>query len=373
MRVVTICLICTGDSTLHVLRITAKNNDLESPVKHITQYKTSICVALLAVLSLFSAASSAVESLPIKKLVIAGPPAGVSNGLIHLMANDGFADIAEEIEFLVWTNPDQLRALALNDKVDFIAMPTNVAANLYNRGAPLALLNVSQWGALWMVSRDPNMKTLADFKGQEIAVPFRADMPDIVFTHLAERQGLTPKDFKINYTATPMDAMQLLIMRRIDHALLAEPAISMALRKTKSFPISLIAPELHRSVDLQQEWARVMGTEARIPQAGITVVGDKRNHTALIERFETAYATAMQWCAEHQQECGVEVAAKIPMLSADAVSDSVAAQVNYYATASEAKAELEDFFQILLDKQPASVGGKLPDAHFYANPTRAEQ
>ncbi len=216
------------------------------------------------------------EALPIKKLVIAGPPAGVSNGLIHMLASDGFADIAEKVEFILWTNPDQLRALALNGKVDFIALPTNVAANLYNRGAPLALLNVSQWGVLWMISRDPTMKTLADFKGKEIAIPFRADMPDIVFTHLAERQGLTPsKDFKLNYTATPMDAMQLLIMRRVDHALLAEPAVSMALRKTKSFPLSLIAPELHRSVDLQQEWSRVMGSEARIPQAGIAVLGEK--------------------------------------------------------------------------------------------------
>ncbi len=64
-----------------------------------------------------------------------------------MLASDGFADIAEKVEFILWTNPDQLRALALNGKVDFIALPTNVAANLYNRGAPLALLNVSQWGA----------------------------------------------------------------------------------------------------------------------------------------------------------------------------------------------------------------------------------
>ncbi len=338
-------------------------------MKCLIKCKTACYLALLTVLSLFGTASSATESLPVKKLVIAGPPAGVSNGLIHLLANDGFAEMASEVEFIVWSNPDQLRALALNGKVDFIALPTNVAANLYNRGAPLTLINVSQWGVLWMISRDPNMKTLADFKGQEIAIPFRADMPDIVFTHLAEKQGLTPnKDFKINYTATPMDAMQLLIMRRVDHALLAEPAVSMALRKTKSFPISLIAPDLHRSVDLQQEWARMMGTEARIPQAGIAVLGNKRENSELIKRFEAAYEKATQWCHKNQQQCAEEVAAKIPMLSADAVSDALAAQVNHYATAFEAKQELEAFLQILLDKQPASVGGKLPNADFYANP-----
>jgi len=67
--------------------------------------------------------------------------------------------------------------------------------------------------------------------------------------------------------------MQLLITRRVNHALLAEPAVSMALRKTQSFPVSIIAPELHRSVDLQQEWGRLMASEARIPQAGIAALG----------------------------------------------------------------------------------------------------
>lgn len=343
-------------------------------MKSITKIMSSIGLGLFAIFSLLSNAYAVQDSLPVKKLVIAGPPAGVSNGLIHLLASDGFADIAEQVEFILWSNPDQLRALALNGKVDFIAMPTNVAANLYNRGAPLALLNVSQWGVLWMISRDPDMKTLADFKGQEIAIPFRADMPDIIFTHLAERQGLIPsKDFQLNYTATPMDAMQLLIMRRVDHALLAEPAVSMALRKTKSFPLSVIAPELHRSVDLQHEWARVMGTEARIPQAGIAVVGDKRKNIELVTRFETAYAKATQWCQDNQQQCGEEVAAQVPMLSAEAVSDALAAQVNHYATAFDAQHELQDFLQILLDKQPASVGGKLPDINFYANPNSQAQ
>lgn len=342
-------------------------------MKSMTQTLTAACLVLLAALSMVNTAA-AHASLPVKKLVIAGPPAGVSNGLIHLVASNALTELADEVEFILWTNPDQLRALALNDKVDFIAMPTNVAANLYNRGAPLTLLNVSQWGALWMVSRDPNMNTLADFKGQEIAIPFRADMPDIVFNHLAERQGLKPqKDFKINYTATPMDAMQLLIMRRVDHALLAEPAISMALRKTQSFPVSLIAPELHRSVDLQQEWARVMGTEARIPQAGITVLGENRTNTELIERFEAVYADAMQWCHSNAQQCATEVAEQIPMLTIEAVNDSMAVQINHYATAHAAKTELEDFFQILLDKQPASVGGKLPDARFYGNLNPVEQ
>lgn len=49
------------------------------------------------------------------------------------------------------------------------------------------LLNVSACAALWMVSRNPQARTLADLKGQEVAMPYRADMPDIVFGVLARQ------------------------------------------------------------------------------------------------------------------------------------------------------------------------------------------
>jgi NitT/TauT family transport system substrate-binding protein len=90
-------------------------------------------------------------------------------------------------------------------------------------------------------------------------------MPDIVFQELIKKHGLDPqKDFNFRYVSSPIDAMQMLILRRVDHALLAEPAISIALRKTKSFPISVVAPDLYRSVDLQKEWGELFQTKAKI-------------------------------------------------------------------------------------------------------------
>ena len=118
-------------------------------------------------------------------------------------------------------------------------------------------------------------------------MPFRGDMPDIIFRLLAEHEGLAVgKDITLRYVASPIDAMQLLITRRADHALLAEPAVSMGLRKTHSFPVSVIAPELYRSVDLQEEWGRVLKRPPRIPQAGIAALGGVEGAGALLARFE---------------------------------------------------------------------------------------
>lgn len=327
---------------------------------------------LLAVAALLShGAHAAGERLP--KLVLSGPFAAVSSPLIHMVASGALKDVAQTVEFVPWKDPDQLRVLAIEGKADFVAMPTNVAANLYNRGVKLQLLDVSTWGVLWLVSRDKSLKTLADFKGREIAMPFRADMPDIVFGLLAEAQGLNPRrDFKLRYVASPLDAMQLLIMRRVDHALLAEPAVSMALRKTRSFPISVIAPDLHRSVDLQQEWGRVFNSESRMPQAGIVALGKTGENAELVARFQAAYAASLEWCRTHAAECGRLVAKRVDMLTPEAVADSLAVSRMRFVPAQEARPELETFFKRLHAKQPALLGGKLPDAGFYGPaPVRA--
>ncbi|HUH39991.1 MAG TPA: ABC transporter substrate-binding protein [Castellaniella sp.] len=300
-------------------------------------------------------------------LVLSGPGATVSFPLIHMMESGALSSLANKVEFRLWTNPDQLRALAIDGAADIMAVPSNVGANLYNRGVPLALLNVSVWGMLWMISRSADMQTLADFRGLEIALPFRADMPDILFGLLARRQGLDPRqDFKIRYVASPMDAMQLLIMRRVDHALLAEPAVSLALRKTQSFPISAIAPDLYRSVSLTQEWGRVLSRPARIPQAGIAVLGQARNNPDLITRVREAYAHSQAWCEANPQECGELVARHIEMVTPQAVADAMDFSVRYLSSARDARPELEFFFEQLLADQPGLVGGKLPDAAFYA-------
>lgn len=315
-------------------------------------------------------AGAAGTAPPRERLVLAGPPAVVSYPLLHMLESGALADLARQVTFVRWNNPDQLRALALEGGADFIAMPTNVAANLYNRGVPLQLANVSVWGMLWVVTRDGNLRTLADLKGKEIAVPFRADMPDILFGFLAERAGLDlRRDLTIRYLATPMDAMQWLVTRRVDHALLAEPAVSVALRKTSSFPLSVVAPELHRGISLQAEWGRLLATDARLPQAGMAIMGQARQDADLAQRLEAAYAASNRWCAEHPQECGALAARHLDMLTPEAATDSIQALPAHYATARQARPELETFLQLLLERQPATVGGKLPDDGFYGPAT----
>lgn len=320
-------------------------------------------LAALAASGLPAVACSA-PRLP--RITLSGPPAIVSAPLIHMAETHALAGVAGETAFVSWRDPDQLRMMAMGGKADVLAMPSNVAANLYNRGAGVALLNISTWGSQWIVTRDAARKTLQDFKGEEIAVPFRGDMPDIVLQLLAAKQGLDPlRDFRIRYVPTPMEAMQLLITRRVSHALLSEPAVSLALRKTKSFPMGLIAPELYRGADMQQEWGRLYQRPARLPQAGIAAVGALRAQPGALAAVTRAYAQSLAWCRDNAMDCGRMMARHIDLLTPEAVADAIAVSQMDAVPLPQAREELEFFFGQLMARNPGLLGGKLPAAAFY--------
>ena len=296
----------------------------------------------------------------LKKLVFAGPFASVSHPLIHMVNTGALNDVAESVEFRLWKDPDQLRAMVLGGDVDFVAVPTNVAANLYNKKVKIQMVNVSVWGILGMLTNDENLKTLKDFDGKNILVPFRSDMPDIVLEELLKAQGIKAN---LSYVSNPIDAMQQLIMGQADHALLAEPAISMALRKTGSFPLKAIAPTLFRSADLQEEWATTFKTDNKIPQAGMAVLGEV--DPALTKRFNEEYAKALEWYKANPKEAGVETAKALPMLDADALADSIKYVNLENVNAIDSKERMNVFLEVLMKSEPKLIGGKIPDDGFY--------
>jgi len=105
--------------------------------------------------------------------------------------------------------------------------------------------------------------------------------------------------------------------------------------------------------------------EARIPQAGIAVIGKALQDEKLQAKVMAAYEQSLHWCQKNALKCGEMVAKRIDLLSPEAVADSLAVSQTRHVTAAAAKPELEFFLDQLHAKNPALVGGKLPDAGFY--------
>lgn len=324
-------------------------------------------LSVLSMILLLPVCGAVVQAAPLEKITIAGPMAVVTYPMLAMIEHGQFDKIAKEVDVKIWQTPDQLRAMIIGGTADFTAVPTNTAAMFYNKGADIKLLNVSVWGILFMVSRDDNLKTLADFKGKEIAMPFKGDMPDIIFSEIIRQEGLDPqKDFNLRYVATPMDAVQLMVLRRVDHALLAEPAVSMLLHKAKNHTlIKLVAPELYRSVDLQEEWGRVFKTDSEVPQAGIAALKGINKNKEVLAIFQEEYAKALTWCNEHPEETGKIVEKYIDGLKPEAVAVATTNTRLKFRTASESKEKLVQLFSVLNENAPKKIGGKMPDDRFY--------
>lgn len=296
---------------------------------------------------------------------VAGPVASISHPIFKMIDDDMLKNINKKIEFRLWQNPDELRAMILKKEIDFVALPTNVAANLYNKNQPIKLTSVPVWGILEIVSSDEAISSLEDLKNEEIIVPFRADMPDIILQVLIKKLGYDFKtDYKLRYVPTPPDAMQLLLLRRAKHVLLAEPVTSMIMRKTGSFPISVVSPTLFRKVDLEKEWGRAFNIKPRIPLAGLASLGEVEKE--VIKEFNEAYERALLWCIENPKEAGELVSKGIPSLTKEAIMDAFTHVKFDFKTAKDSKNELNDFFEIILEHEPKLIGDKIPNDEFYS-------
>lgn len=313
----------------------------------------------------FNQKTNSTSKVKLDKIVIAGPMANVSHPIFRMMETGALDSVANNVVFKLWKNPDQLRAMVVNKEVDFTAVPTNIGAILYNKKQDIKLLNVSVWGILGILSRDKNIKTLDDLKGKELIVPWRGDMPDIVLKSILKKKGFSKDDIKITYVSNPMDGAKQLIMRRVDNILLPEPATSMVMRKTKSFPVKVVAPTIFRGVDLQTEWGKAYEREDKIPQAGMAVVGDMLKNKEIIKKFQEEYEKAMIWYKANPKEAGALSAKYISMFTPEAFGDSIGFTRLEAKKAIDVKDDIEFFFSVLKESDPKIIGGSLPDENFY--------
>lgn len=297
-----------------------------------------------------------------KPLIIAGPMANVTHPFIIARDTNLFPKIYEKIEIKQWKNPDELRALIVNNQADIYLLPTNVAATLNNLNIKLNFRAVTVWGILSIVSTQSKIKKLEDLQGEEVLVPFRGDMPDLILQALIRKKKLQNK-IKIKYIGTPIEAMQLLLLRRESHVLLAEPATSMAISKTSSFPIKIIAPTLYRAIDLQKEWGQDFNSDNKIPQAGIAFSSNISKYAS--DELLKTYSDALIYYKKNPLQSAKMVAKEIKLLNQPAILESISWAQMEYKTVQESKISLENFFKVLFELNPDSIGGKMPDLKFY--------
>lgn len=316
-----------------------------------------LITSLAAALVLLPAQASTYE-----KIILAGPSAAVSFPLIHMVETQALQGLVDKLEFRHWKNPDQLRVLLAKKEIDFSATPVNLPAIMSNRGMPVRLLNVSVWGILWFVSRNPDVQSVSDLAGRTLVSTFQRDLPSILLDRLTEARGLTgERAVQLRHTRDAQDAMALILTGQAENALLVEPSVSMLLEQNRKQG----GTPLYRVQSLEAAWRETFPDSPDLPQAGIMVNAHRADDRVLSRAVDEAYTRSAQWCSAHPSECAAIVHKHLNFLPADAIEASIRVTRLDSRPASTVRPALESLYNLIHAHNPEAIGGRLPNTDFY--------
>jgi NitT/TauT family transport system substrate-binding protein len=317
--------------------------------------------SLAGTLALPAFVPSAAHAAALDQLEIWGPPAGPSITILHAIATGGLDGGVRKPSLRIWRQVDEVRAGLTSKSFDVGIVPVPVSANLYNRGLGVRLVNVMTNGILYIMAADPALTSLDALRGRKLAVLFPNELPSLILERLFRHAGVdSAKDLELIPTATPLEAMQLLVLGRVDAALIPEPAASAAIVKG-----SLAGKTIHRVIDLQVEWGKMTGADRIVPQAGLIVTDSFREANApAIEAIQQGLVRAAADVNAHPARAASNSAG--PLQMPWPVIEKSIPYCNLVATpARDARTHVEAVLQAMADVNPGYIGGRLPDTAFY--------
>lgn len=311
-------------------------------------------------LGLALAAPGLLRAQPVARLALFGPPAAPTITLAHAVASGALADLAQEVSLTVWRNPDELRAGLTSGGIDLSIVPVQAAANLYNRGLGLRLVNAMTDGLISIVAEAGAIADLAGLAGKRVAVHFVNDTPDLILRALLERNGLADT-VEVVTTGSATESSQLLLSGQIDAALLTEPVASVAVIRGRE-----AGKTIARVIDVQQEWGRQTGRGPLIPQAGLAVTqGFAAANPELIAPLHALLAQATDVVNADPARAAADAAGPLelpaPVLAAAIPHSALVAR-----PAGAIRADIEAMLTLMAERDAAIIGGRLPDDGFYA-------
>ncbi|MCI8388976.1 MAG: ABC transporter substrate-binding protein [Clostridiales bacterium] len=324
---------------------------MKKTIKHISVITV---IAMLAVLIL-SLASCGAEPADINVAIIKGPT-GV--GMASLMDKNADGKAKNNYTFTLASSPDEIVPKIVTGEIDIAAVPTNLAATLYKKTeGNIRMLAVNTLGVLHILENGDSISSAADLKGKTIYTSGQGANPEYVLRYVLEKNGIDPdKDVTIEFVGTNDELVGALVSGKANVAMVPEPAATTVLSKVET---------LRRALDMSSEWDKVSGGESSLMMGCVIVRADflEANEDA-VKAFLKEYEESIKVC-----ENAADAAAlceKYEIIPSAAVAEKAIPNCNItFVSGKDMKAQIEGYFKVLFDGNPASIGGELPDEKLY--------
>lgn len=286
-------------------------------------------------------------------LRVAGLKGPTTMGLVNLMDSEDGADYS----FTMYGAADEIVPLLVKGDLDAAAIPANLAATLYQKteGA-VEVACVNTLGVLYILENGESIQSVADLKGQTIVTTGKGTTPEYVLRYVLARNGLDPDaDVTIEYCSEATEALSQIQAGMANIAMLPQPFVTSALSQAEGLRVAL---------DMNEEWEKVAGSQL---VTGVLVV---RKDAAEADpdafaAFLDGYAASVE-AANSDLEGTAALCEEYGIVAKAALAQKALPECNIvFETGEQMKTDLTNYFQVLYDADPASVGGALPGDDFY--------
>ena len=157
------------------------------------------------------------------RLGLLNGPTGM--GAAKLLSDSDAGETVNHYEYAIGSDPSTDIVPKLNNgELDIAAVPTNLAATLYNKAGSIRLLALNTLGVLHILENGDTVHSMADLAGKTIYSINQGTNTEYVLNYLLEESGLTPgEDVTIEWK-TSEEVTALMASGGIDLCMLPVPA-----------------------------------------------------------------------------------------------------------------------------------------------------
>ncbi|MEE1279807.1 MAG: MqnA/MqnD/SBP family protein [Oscillospiraceae bacterium] len=293
---------------------------------------------------------------PVNVAVLKGPTA---LGMLKLMSDDKNDFSFNDYSFEVFTAADQVVPELVKGNIDIAAVPTNLAATLYKKTEKgVSVIAVNTLGVLSIVTTGVEISSISDLKGKTIYATGKGATPEYALNYILEKNGLkVGEDVKIEYKSEHSELATAVIAGEVKIAMLPQPFVTNVMMQNDKVKIAL---------DLSDEWAKISETDGGELVMGCIVVRKeflKENEEA-VKTFLNEYSHSTLYANEKPDKTG-ELSDEFAILPSQVVSRAIPSCNIVFIRGEDMKSKVSAYLKTLLDANPASIGGQLPDDEFY--------
>jgi NitT/TauT family transport system substrate-binding protein len=288
------------------------------------------------------------EDNPLSVAALAGP---TGMGMISLFGNPAY-DVS------LYTAPDQITAKVISGEVQVAAVPSNVAAVLYNKlGGGIKIAAVTTMGVLYILENGDTVNSVADLSGKTIYATGQGSTPEYVLQDILEANGVT--DCTVQFMGAHADLANAMASGEVTLALLPEPYVSTVLSKNSDVSVK---------IDINAEWQKIYGADAGMPM-GVTIVSDAfAQDAAGMAQFIADSNASVAYVTNDSEAAAADIVTQ-QIVGSEAIALAAIPRCGIsFITGDAAKAILDDYFKVMFDSNPQSLGGAIPDDAIYYMP-----